>query len=167
MPTGNQVAGVLKTRKDAYDAYQICLNTIGNARVTVAGTSPAVFGLDLDIGGTDVRAQGQSLLDQAEAYVNGMMAVTPPDDTPVDADTRTYVQTAIDQTNSDLTLVQSVAASVGTTFQQDLQDLIDQILQLAKDAVGAVATVAATVIPWWLWLAVAGGIAAYLYFRFK
>lgn len=155
MPTGNQVAGTLKTNADAVKAFLICRDTIDTARIAVAGTSPSVFGIDLDIGGADVRQQGTDLLDRAQAYVEGMIAVTPSDDNPPSPDVRNYVETAIDTTASDLTLLQSVQASVGTTFQQDLQDLIDTILGLAED----LAKRAASVIPWYVWLGLAAVLA--------
>ena len=155
MPTGNQVAGVLKTNQDAVKAFLICRDTIAQARVVVAGTSPSVFGVNLDIGGADVRQQGNELLDQIQAYVDGMIAVTPSDDSEPTSDVRRYVQTAIDQTQSDLELLTSVKTEVGTTFQQDLQDLIDTILGLAEK----VATGVASVVPWYVWLGLAAVLA--------
>ena len=163
MPTGNMVAGVLQTNAQAVKALLICRQTIDDGRVTVAGTTPSVFGIDMDIGGDMLRQQGGDLLDAAQAYVEGLIAINPNDDSPVTPDTRRYVETAVDTVTSDLGLLRDVKASVGTTFQESLQELIDEILKLA----GAVGGAIANVLPWYIWAGLGLVVVMFVYLAAK
>ena len=114
MSAGTDAAAKAQTADDATHLLLTARTAIISGQGLVTVDSP-----NWGMGGESVRQQASELLDGTLAYVEGLLA-TVGSHTPVTADDQRMIATALDQTASDLQLIQSVDTALYSTFVGDL-----------------------------------------------
>lgn len=153
---GRAALGIVATNLRA--AYDV-IATIGPEKLGPFLQAGGLFG---DVGNDQVRDQATGLIDAVNAYATGLYATIADDDNGIDPTTRDRIGVALQQAESNLSLLSSVKSDLTRTFKSDLLELARNIetatlasaqwiADKAKQAVGLV-------VPTWVWWVLGGAL---------
>ena len=121
-----------KTNQDGRALLGIAVDYLRQAYALV----PHITTMGIDIG--DVQRNATQLLDSVNAYAQGIYAMIPDDQAPLDETIRARIQVALLQAQSDMKLVASVDAELEVNYLQALLGAISAgIVAVASAAAGA------------------------------
>jgi hypothetical protein len=175
--TTTDAADALVTNRHGRAALGIAAANIRSGYAVIARITPGVLasvaaGLSaaaaLVTGGIDqsssVKASATSLLDRTNAYAVAVYGQLPDNDDPLDESIRPQILEALNEAESNLTLLESVQAGLAESFLEDLADLVNFI---AAATIGATKWIAdkakqivGAVVPTWVWYVLGGALVA-------